>query len=272
MRMIRCDQVVAEPITAVGLLTWVYRDQKADVMSGKELHAAETGTADSETYHGGWSADGCAAIAEIARVGAIVRGTGQHQYPALHPDAEAVHDRVVALSRTDPLGARLLLVHGRRGDTPEFGTTIPAPGPVRRRTGNNRLQIVEDATLPGNSHLERRERRIRGTARRSRVWVEVHYPFCPLSYSPSFEAAAETQAEYQAWWRALARVAAGLPPLRRWRLAGLGANETPWQRRPKAAAPLSLSLPAPAGSDPPPSVSARMATGGPPARQSGKRA
>ena len=229
--MIRCDLVVAETTTAVALLTWVYRDQKADVMSGKDLHAAEAGEADPEDYHGGWSADGCAAMAEIARVGVIVRGTGHRQYPALHPDAEAVHDAVVTLSRIDPLGARLLRHHGRRGDTPDFGACVPAPGPVRRRTGNNRLVIVEDATLPGNSHLERRERRIRGTARRSRVWVEVHYPFCPLSYSPSFEAVAEAQAEYLAWWRALARVTAALPPLGRWRLTGLGANETPWQRR-----------------------------------------
>ncbi len=228
MGMIRCGIVVPEKITAVALLTWVYRDQKADLMSGKDLCTAEAEAADPAEYHGGWSGDGCAAVAQMGRVGAIIRGTGHRQRPALHPDAEAIHDLVVALSRTDPLGARLLRYHGRHADRPDFWDAVPAPGPVHRRTGNNRLKVIEDATLPGNSHLERRTRRIRGTNRREPVWIEVFHPFCPLRYVPSFEAVDEARAKYRVWWQALARIAAALPPLQRWRLDGLGAEESPW--------------------------------------------
>jgi hypothetical protein len=231
MTIIRCNLVVAEQITATALLTWVYRDQKADRMSGKDLYTGgppKTIGARSENYHGGWSGDGCAAAAEIGRIGTLIRGTGQHQRPALHPDAEAVHDLMVELSKDDPLGARLLCRHARRDDQPDFSDEIPCPGPVRRQAANHRMVTVEDACLPGNSHVERRHRRLPGTTKRTYVWVEVPHLFCPLDYQPSPAAIAESRIEYVVWWRALVKLAAQLPKLGRWQVTGLGAVEIPW--------------------------------------------
>jgi hypothetical protein len=225
MALIRCNVVVRESITAADLITWVYRDQKAHLMSGQGLHlpeGADEGAHDPEDYHGGWSADGCAALARRAAMGALIPDTGHLQRYALHPDAETVHSLVVERSRPDPLGATLLLRHGRRGDAPDEGETA-RPEPVRRLDREGGERIVEDATLPGGSHLEQRWRLDRKTGRREKVWVEVPHPFCPLRYWPDGAELAHSRLEYRTWWRALRAVAGALPPLRRWRVTGLGA-------------------------------------------------
>ncbi len=179
MAIIPCGIVVREPTTAVALLTWVYRDQKADVMSGLDLHGPDGAGPAAAHSHAPWPPDCCAVLARTARLGGRIRGTGHLQRPALHPDAEAVHDLVVALSANDPAGARLLRDYGRLGEIPDPCDT----------------------------------------------WPEA---FPPPHYGPGPDGDAEAWAEYRAWRAALARVAAALPPLRRWQLTGLGAVEAPW--------------------------------------------
>jgi len=227
MRLIRCDVLVTEPTTAVDLLTWVYRSQKADLMSGKELHLADGTVVKDAAPAAATSRDGCAALRRQAVVGAIIPGTAHLQRYALHPDAEAVHDLVVELSRRDPLGAALLRQHGRYGDIPDTCDIVPQPEPVRRLR-NRREQIVEDAALPGNSHLEARDGRDPDTGAATTVWVEVAHPYCPIRYWPSAATVLEARVEYRAWWRALAAIAGRLPRLQRWRVTGLGAQEKPW--------------------------------------------
>ena len=233
MTIIHCNAIVAEPTTARALLTWVYRDQKADLMSGKELYTGAQCQKIQRESGGAWTRDGCAAMAEIGRVGIVVRGTGQHQRPALHPDAEAVHDLVVELSKSDPLGARLLRLHARRDDKPDYCDEIPRPLPVRRQAANHRMVIVEDAVLAGNSHLERRHCRLSGTTKRAYAWVEVPHHFCPLEYDPSPAWIEESRIEYRVWWRALANIARNVPKLMRWEIGELGAEMTPWSWEPE---------------------------------------
>lgn len=201
MAIISCGIVVREPTTAVALLTWTYRNQKADLMSGRDLHHPG-----GELPVPGGPRPG---LAPSGWLRPRIRSTGHLQRPALHPDAEAVHDLVVQVSWTDPAGARLVRDYARLGEIPESGDTSPRPGPVYRRTGNNRLRIVEDGDAPA--------------------------AFCPLRYVPSLDSVAEARAEYAAWWAALERIAAALPPLRRWQLTGLGAAEAPWQWQPDLA-------------------------------------
>jgi hypothetical protein len=227
MRRIRCDVVVAEPTTAVELLTWVYRSQKADLMSGRDLFRADGKPAEATVVPPAWSRDGCAALRRHATLGAIIPGTAHLQSYALHPDAEKVHDLVVELSRHDPLGASLLRQHGRHGDTPDICDVIPHPEPVRR-IRNRRERIVEDAILPGNSHMEAREWHDAATGAATTTWVEISYPYCPLRYFPCPATVLEARVEYCAWWRALAVLAGRLPTLERWRVTGMGAVERPW--------------------------------------------
>ena len=221
-RRLLVDQVVREETTVAELVSWTYRRQKADLITAKPLHlpAAETGTGAPRSS----SRDGCVALARAAALGGIIPTTAQFQRPTLHPDAEAVHDLVVELSRTDPLGAMLLLRHGKSGEPPEIDAEPPRPEPVTRLR-NGREEIVEDAHLPGQSHLERR--RDGGGRHGAAVWVEVPHPYCPIRYWPTLEAAEEARLEYRVWRRALTRIAAELPQLKRWIVGGIGAAETP---------------------------------------------
>jgi hypothetical protein len=222
---------VPEPATTVTLLHWAYRDQKADIMSGRGLYLPETTSDSDEDYHGGWSNDGCAAMEIFGRVGALIPSTDHLQRPALHEDAAIVHDLVVALSRDDPAGALLLQHHGRQGDMPDISDLVPHPEPVHHRIGRREV-IIDDATIPGQSHLERRRIQDPVTRRRRWAWIEVFHPFCPLSYWPTPTAIAKSRIEYQVWWRALRRLTTALPPLRRWIVSGPGAEECPWHWMP----------------------------------------
>jgi len=219
-RRIRLDLTVREEITMVELLTWTYRRQKADLMTAKPLHLPE---APAPTPPPAWSRDGCVAVARDALLGARIPTTAAAQRPTLHPDADAVHDRVVARSIADPLGAMLLLRHGRSGEPPTWGAEIPRPEPVTRHR-DGREEIIEDATLPGQSHLERR-RPAKGVAA---AWVEVFHPYCPLEYWPSVAVIDQTRLEYAMWRAALVAVFDVLPPLKRWVIRDIGAPSEPW--------------------------------------------
>lgn len=76
------------------LLTWVYRDQKADliVAQGAGLHDVEA-AADGQARFAS-SADGCAAVAKIGALGVRVDGGGSlaGRSGALNPLAEYVHE------------------------------------------------------------------------------------------------------------------------------------------------------------------------------------
>ncbi len=226
MARIRCDIVVAEPITVAALMVWVYRSQKADVMSGRDLAGAD-GSAAMDAPRRNRSLDGCARLEDFQNLGALIPSTGHQQRPALHADAEAIHDLVVALSQTDWVGATLVHRHGRSGEPPDYCDEIPTPEPVRRMVGK-RERIVEDDCLPGHSHLEQ-SRNVdprSGAVRES--WVEIPHCFCPIRYWPTVACVEAARAEYRLWWRTLATLAARLPRLSRWHIIGLGAEERPW--------------------------------------------
>ena len=216
-RRIRVDQVVREETTAAALLDWTYRRQKADVMTAKPLHLPEAEAASDRDEARGWSKDGCVLLARTALLGDIIPTTAQFQRPVLHPDAETVHDLVVELSRTDPLGAMLLVRHGNSGEPPASGGETPRPEPVTRLR-DGREEIVEDACLPGATHLERRRNpKAKGGGS---IWVEVPHSYCPISYWPPIAAAEEARLEHRVWRRALAKIASRLPPLTRWIVRG----------------------------------------------------
>ena len=129
-RIIRCDAVVPEPTTAAALVTWTYRDQKADAVTGKAL-VLPGAIPHHRSRPPARSRDGCASLARYGALGAVIPGTGHAQRPVLHRDAETVHDAVVALSAADPLGALLLVRHGKSGEPPDHHRgLVPVPEPV----------------------------------------------------------------------------------------------------------------------------------------------
>lgn len=202
----------------VALLIWTYQRQKADVMSGRGLWTPEVrASADLEPSQG-WSGCGCAQLEAVAALGVRIE-PGGWQRPALHPDAELVHDLVVELSRTDWVGATLLRRHGRQGDMPDWGAGPQVLEPVR----DGRDRIVQDRYDEVVT--------IRDAAGRERV---VPVPYCPVQRFPSDEWLDMIRGEYRHWFAALRRLAAMLSRpadgrrLSRWTVSGLGTTAEPW--------------------------------------------
>lgn len=106
------------PVSAVELLHWVYAVQCADRVADAGLHELERRAMGLPVR--GRSADGCVAIANRAVLGVDIRGGGLGR-GELHIDAERVHAFVVSL--VGPV-RNLLLRHGRRGDSPDWGAGL----------------------------------------------------------------------------------------------------------------------------------------------------
>jgi len=215
------DPMAAREATGlVDLLVWTYQRQKADLMSGKGLwtpeQRADASPIDQPTRR--WSGCGCAQLAAVAALGARIE-KGGWQRPALHPDAELVHDLVIEMSRTDWAGAMLLMRYGRQGGMPEWSEGRQEFEPER----DERDRIVQDRYDEVVLALD-----VRGRERA----VPVRY--CPVRLYPSDAWIEMTRGEYRTWHRALARLAKALASrpegagLGRWRIVGLGAAAEPW--------------------------------------------
>lgn len=203
-----------ERMTMVSMLVWTYRDQKADVMTGKGLFgpevAAVAGDEDSWEPHA-WSRCGCAQMEAIGHVGCRIDGGGW-QRPSLHPDAEVIHDAVVVLSQANWMGAALLRRYGRLGGTPDWCGDIrqefePVFEANSRRPVQDRFDEVSMVKGRASKHL-----------------------YCPVQLYPPNEWIDLARGEYCAWHGALGRLFVSLSDatLSRHELTGLGAVPEPW--------------------------------------------
>ena len=126
------------------LVEWVYRVQRADLMSGKgltELEAAADGLSGGVGSRG---ASNAAAVLENGLLGTLIPSTAHQQAPALHPDAEAVHDLICAIAALPGgrLYADVLMRWGRRGGEPPERCT-QSWEPVTWAPGREMGQVVE---------------------------------------------------------------------------------------------------------------------------------
>lgn len=214
----RSRSVAVVHVDLVRLLVWTYRDQKADVMSGKGLSTPEAAlTADDpEAYHGGWGACGCAAAEHAGAVGAIIPGTAWRQNHALHPDAEQVHDQVVAMSAGgDWVGAALLRRYGRQGGTPDWCSDFARSfDPVCGHDDRPIQDCFDEVSV------------VKGR-------VAKHL-YCPVVQYPPNEWIDLARGEYRAWHGALVRLYARMVDcvFTRYCLGGLGALAEPWVNMP----------------------------------------
>ncbi len=210
--------IATQSTTMVALLVWTYQRQKADVMSGKGLWTPEARTESGEEPKR-WSGCGCAQLEAVAALGARVQ-PGGWQRPALHPDAELVHDSLVELSRADWLGAMLLRRHARQGGAPDWSEGRQEFEPER----DARDRIVQDRYDEVVTVIDQRGRE-----------RAIPVLYCPLRKYPDDSWIEMTRGEYRNWHRALGLLAerlaeAGPRRLVRWRVAGLGAEAEPWLR------------------------------------------
>ena len=213
------EAAAREGIALTALLVWTYQRQKADAMSGKGLWSPELAReSDGGEPARRWSGCGCAQLAAVAALGVRIEGGGW-QRPAVHADAELVHDLVVAMSEDDWAGAMLLRRYGRQGGAPEWSEGRQEFEPVR----DARDRIVQDAYDEVALVIDARGRERAMPVR-----------YCPVRAHPSDAWIEMTRAEYRTWFAALKRLARALaaPPgkraLTRWRIVGLGATAEPW--------------------------------------------
>lgn len=203
-----------QPISVVELLDWTYRRQRADLMSGKALpcEEAEEKARPLETLCRR-VASNAATVLTSATLGARIPSTAHRQRGALHPDAELVHDLVLVMP---PPLAHLLVRQARAGLIPDWGA-VQELGPVER-DGRPEVRVAEIVLVRYANRTTRR--------------VEV--PYCPLELYPSDAWVAMARAEYRRWHGGLVALRAGLAvaPLRKWRLAGVGAPAEPWRKKP----------------------------------------
>jgi hypothetical protein len=112
-------------VTVEQLLLWAYTAQRVVEITGRSLFAGEErGSWADETFRN--SADGCVQIGRNAELGCTVDGGSPIRGIAqpLHPDAELVHDVVLAMPWHQ---AGMLIVFGRTGNAPQ-----PPPAPRYR--------------------------------------------------------------------------------------------------------------------------------------------
>ena len=206
------------PTSLVALLIWTYQRQRADLMSGKGLFGPERNVVvpESEPDHQ-WSGCGCALLEAVHQLGVRIEPAGW-QRPAVHADADLVHDLVVEISRADWLGAMLLRRQARLGAPPEWGEGRQRFEPLRDARDRVVQDRYDEVVVLDDNHGVRA--------------VPVRY--CPVVAYPSDAWVEMTRGEYRAWHRALValeRALAALPRergLMRYRIAELGAMAEPW--------------------------------------------
>lgn len=212
-RRIRCDITIREPITVVRLLAWVYRDQKADLMSGKGLHGLEAG---ADGRDGGSFGHGSSCVATVEMnglLGTIIRSTAWQQRPSLHPDAERVHDLVMGMPWAM---AGLLIRNGKAGSEPDWGAREQRLEPIIQKGGHIVDYAVAEVVEVCYGSRNRRS-------------IEVCY--CPVMPYPSDESIAAMREVYGMWHDGLSRVFSTLSDphsLARWEVTGIGAKAEPW--------------------------------------------
>ena len=205
--------------TLVSLLAWTYRDQRADLMSGDDLDRPPGATTridlPSELRLSGkgmtWDR-----VAENAASGCVIKTTAGRQRPALHPDAEVVHNAVLAVHQTDWQSAALVVQSARVGSIPDWASSPMSWEPAAGWGDNGRAATSweETVTVP---------------AKRGRP-VEHRVLFTPVRPYPGLEWVEMCRAIYGAWYRGLEVVAARLmgESLQRWQVNGIGAEREPW--------------------------------------------
>jgi hypothetical protein len=200
---------------------WAYRQQRVDLMTGRTLHDVEA-AADGETRRGR-SADGVAKMIAIGEVGADIRGGGSWGGSAeCHPDAELLHDHVLALPWLDALG---IMQFARTGEPPERYDVQPIPGPTVAETRADNYQRVHIAGRLVNVRIavaERFREQVplrddKGRQLYDRKHGELIAAFvpgpltealyCPLAWEPPLEMVDVTNGAYDHWMAGLERLA-----------------------------------------------------------------
>lgn len=178
-------------------LVWVYRDQKADVVTGRM----------DDRLVIGFRGSSFGRLEAVGALGCRVdgRGAGWGAAGDLHHDAAAAHEVVETL---DQVARRVLIRHARSGTRPDWTAGGLRCRPVWRRTASGEVRP-----------------RVEYTPTRKPSW-------CPIEIEPAPAILHAARMEWTTWRGALAEVAHHLRAvdalLTRHRITGPAADATPW--------------------------------------------
>ncbi len=216
-------------------VTWAYRDQLVDRLSGRTLPGMERAGEEGEAR--ATSRDGIAALQRIAALGLRIPGGGCWGGSTdCHPDAEQLHDIVLDIGRERWLAAALILRFGQSGEPPPTTDQQPVPYPTEpdwERDRIGRAVIAGQTVCYRVAVAERVAERIpiierRGRSRRVIVgyrWESRDIEYCPLDWQPSPQWIEAVNGEHRAWRAAMDLLLARLGgvPFRSHRIQGVQA-------------------------------------------------
>ncbi|EKE70882.1 hypothetical protein [Oceanibaculum indicum] len=197
-------------ITARALLEWTYRDQCADRLADAGLIGPERDAAGLEPR--GSSADGVAALMRRDVLGVRIDGGPVGVSPRLHPDAEAVHDFVIAAL---PGLSPWMIRHARAGSCPDWGQAM-------------RPRMEPD--WKGEPRHDGFGRPVRGSYRM--IYDANRNPIaCAVQPADHVIYRDALRQDYRRWYDGVAAVFAAFRHggLEAHRLSGIGADPMPWE-------------------------------------------
>jgi hypothetical protein len=193
-------------ITLGLMLRWAYGAPQVDVLSGKLIDD------DQHAFIVGERPAGL--VSNFSALGTRVDNSGSNRFARndVHPDAELLHDRVLALGS---IYARLVIHYGRTGMHPEPETAIARPrlpsirgdrigqGVWRGEECQYRVELLETIVERKEHHIDR-----------GRKGVELAYTeiirhevlFCPVEWWPDIAWVEATNQVAEHWHDALARL------------------------------------------------------------------
>jgi hypothetical protein len=193
-------------ISAIDLLYWVYGVQKAELVYDKVgLFDAEK-IADGQMVYSR-SADGCIVVERNGLLGGSVSGGGMFGSSALHEDAEAVHEFVLAMGK---VGRSLVIENAKVGSHPDY---MKGAKPRLVPVCNDNGEVVV-------YHDEEKSRKAKRKVGQ----------YCLLTVDKPAVLIEAQRYAYKIWWNAVNRLACELcHKLKDYEIIGVGLDEMPWK-------------------------------------------
>lgn len=200
-----------QPADAEQLLGWACAVEHANACC--EYLERET----PEDWTGGYSADGCAVLAERARIGARIQGGGMVDRAQCSEDAALVYLTARYALRDEPRTFRLVVECARRRSPPDIDPVAPlTPYPAG--------ELVE---------YKGEARKLYGGMKEGGVVIQYDGPGCPIHWHDNCRLLDKARQEYIAWFQAMRRLEFALMAedhnLKRWRVVRLRAKPRPWE-------------------------------------------
>ena len=201
------NHYIREKTSLVDILIWVYQRQKADQVSKTSLWSPYQNSQWQLEVGRKSSGCGCARLLAIHQTGIYATAEGQHYQGDLHPDAERLHDAMIAFSQQDWQAAALLQRYAARAEYPEYFQGVQVFVPLY----DDHDKIIQD-------------RYDEVILKKGKKAHSIPILYCPVELYPATSWVEMINMEYTLWQSSLRRfmIFLGEIDLIRWEIVELG--------------------------------------------------